>query len=72
MVEAVRNMSPSPSGLVVKEEPYDVDLIKWEMSEERAAEHQDNGAGSPPQDREGPSAKSNEPVLSEFFTILNH
>ncbi|XP_047453894.1 uncharacterized protein LOC125015893 [Mugil cephalus] len=56
VTEAARNMPTSPSGLVVKEEPCDVDLIKWEMSEERAAEHQDSGS-SPRQDRDGASGK---------------
>ncbi|GAA6217291.1 uncharacterized protein LOC108899528 [Lates japonicus] len=56
--EAARNLPTSPSSLVVKEEPCDVDtvLIKWEMSEERFGEHQES-TGSPCQDRESPSGK---------------
>lgn len=58
--EAARNLPTSPSGLVVKEEPCDIDtvMIKWEMSEERFEEHQESTA-SPCQDKEGPSVKSN-------------
>ncbi|XP_044214460.1 uncharacterized protein LOC122986966 isoform X1 [Thunnus albacares] len=42
--EVVRNLPKSPSSIVVKEEPCDVDtvLIKWEMSEERFGEHQES------------------------------
>lgn len=58
--EAARNPPTSPSSLVVKEEPCDIDtvLIKWEMSEERFGEHQES-TGSPCQDKESPSVKSN-------------
>ncbi|XP_076594144.1 uncharacterized protein LOC143325127 isoform X1 [Chaetodon auriga] len=56
--EAARNPPTSPSSLVVKEEPCDIDtvLIKWEMSEERFGEHQES-TGSPCQDKESPSVK---------------
>ncbi|KAM7383020.1 hypothetical protein PAMP_002708 [Pampus punctatissimus] len=45
--EAVRNLPASPSSsssIIIKEEPCDIDavLIKWEMSEERCGEHQEN------------------------------
>ncbi|XP_051261869.1 uncharacterized protein LOC127366709 [Dicentrarchus labrax] len=56
--EAARNLPTSPSSLVVKEEPYDIDtvLIKWEMSEERFGEHQES-TGSPYQDKESTGSK---------------
>lgn len=58
--EAARNLPASPSSLVVKEEPCDIDtvLIKWEMSEERFGEHRES-TGSPCRDKERPSVKSN-------------
>lgn len=42
--EVVRNLPKSPSSIVVKEEPCDIDtvLIKWEMSEERYGDHQES------------------------------
>ncbi|KAE8289182.1 hypothetical protein D5F01_LYC13062 [Larimichthys crocea] len=51
--ETANNLSQSPSGIVVKEEPCEIDavLIKWEMSEERFGEHQES-SGSPCQDTE--------------------
>ncbi|XP_070691946.1 uncharacterized protein [Pempheris klunzingeri] len=51
--EAARNLPTSPSSLVIKEEPCDIDtvLIKWEMSEERFGEHQES-TSSPCQDKE--------------------
>lgn len=51
--ERARNLLTSPSCIVVKEEPCDVDtvLIKWEMSEERFGEQQES-TGSPCQDDE--------------------
>ncbi|XP_029306588.1 serine/threonine-protein kinase BUR1-like isoform X2 [Cottoperca gobio] len=57
--EAARNLPTSPSSLVIKEEPCDIDtvLIKWEMSEERFMEHQEN-TGSPFQDDASPSVKN--------------
>lgn len=56
--EAARNPPTSPSSLVIKEEPCDIDtvLIKWEMSEERLGEHQES-KGSPCQDKESPTTK---------------
>ncbi|KAF7657807.1 hypothetical protein LDENG_00022060 [Lucifuga dentata] len=56
--EGARNLPSSPSSLVVKDEPCDIDavLIKWEMSEERFGERQEN-SGSPCQDKESPSTK---------------
>ncbi|XP_073342262.1 uncharacterized protein [Pagrus major] len=56
--EATRNLPTSPSSLVIKEEPCDVDtvLIKWEMSEERLGEHQES-TGSPYQDQESSSVE---------------
>ncbi|XP_039972660.1 uncharacterized protein LOC120783629 isoform X2 [Xiphias gladius] len=56
--EAARNLPASPSSLVVKEEPCDIDtvLIKWEMSEERFGEHRES-TGSPCRDKERPSVK---------------
>ncbi|XP_076006548.1 uncharacterized protein LOC143000936 isoform X2 [Genypterus blacodes] len=58
--EAVRNLPSSPGGLVVKEEPCDVDtvMIKWEMNEERCSERQEN-SGGPCQEEESPSVKRN-------------
>lgn len=52
--EAARNLPTSPSSLVVKEEPYDMDdvMIKWEMSEEHPGTR-----GSPCGDDEGQSVK---------------
>ncbi|XP_040899355.1 uncharacterized protein LOC121185374 isoform X2 [Toxotes jaculatrix] len=56
--EAARNLPTSPSSLVVKEEPCDIDavLIKWEMSEERFGEHQESTC-SPCQDKESLSVQ---------------
>lgn len=56
--EAARNLPTSPSCIVVKEEPCDVNtvLIKWEMSEERFGEQQES-TGSPCQDDESPGLK---------------
>ncbi|KAA8591830.1 uncharacterized protein LOC116691638 [Etheostoma spectabile] len=56
--EAARNLPTSPSSLVIKEEPCDIDtvLIKWEMSEERIGEHQES-TSSPCQEKESPSVK---------------
>ncbi|XP_028436322.1 uncharacterized protein LOC114557169 isoform X2 [Perca flavescens] len=56
--EAARNPSTSPSSLVIKEEPCDIDtvLIKWEMSEERLGEHPESTC-SPCQEKESPSVK---------------
>lgn len=56
--EAARNIPTSPSSLVVKEEPCDIDtvLIKWEMSEERFTERQES-AGGPCQDNQSLSVK---------------
>ncbi|XP_029360641.1 uncharacterized protein LOC115045209 [Echeneis naucrates] len=56
--ETARNLPPSPSSLVVKEEPCDIDtvLIKWEMSEERIREQQES-TDSPHLDRESPGVK---------------
>lgn len=56
--ETARNLPTSPSSLVIKEEPCDIDtvLIKWEMSEERFGEHQES-SGSPCQDNESPTTK---------------
>ncbi|XP_038566625.1 uncharacterized protein LOC119897120 [Micropterus salmoides] len=54
--EAASNLPKSPSSFVVKEEPCDTVLIKWEKSEERFGEHQEN-TSSPCQDRESPSVK---------------
>ncbi|XP_054477357.1 uncharacterized protein LOC129109346 [Anoplopoma fimbria] len=58
--EAARDLPTSPSSLVIKEEPCDMDtvFIKWEMSEERFGEHQES-TGSPCQDKESPSVKKN-------------
>ncbi|KAM8734281.1 uncharacterized protein AB9X84_023128 [Acanthopagrus schlegelii] len=65
--EATRNLPTSPSSLVIKEEPCDVDtvLIKWEMSEERLGEHQERlrehqeSTDSPCQDQESSSVEKN-------------
>ncbi|XP_023262957.1 uncharacterized protein LOC111655699 [Seriola lalandi dorsalis] len=56
--EAARNLPTSPSSLVVKEEPCDIDtvLIKWEMSEERFGEYQES-TGSTCQDESSPNLK---------------
>ncbi|XP_028280567.1 uncharacterized protein LOC114448079 [Parambassis ranga] len=67
VTEAARNMAPSPSSLVVKEEPCDVDavLIKWEMCEDRLMERQESAA-SPSQDQQSPcGTKSLEKTDSE-------
>ncbi|XP_034385126.1 uncharacterized protein LOC117728354 [Cyclopterus lumpus] len=58
--EEARNLPMSPSSLVIKEEPCDIDtvLIKWEMSEERFRELQES-PGSPCQDFENPGAEKN-------------
>lgn len=60
--EAARNMPTSPSSLLVKEEPCDVDavLIEWELSEERAAESQEQ-PGSPCPDQQSPHGKHDSP-----------
>ncbi|KAK2844991.1 hypothetical protein Q5P01_011650 [Channa striata] len=56
--EATRTLPRSPTSLLVKEEPCDVDtvMIKWEMSEERFGDPQET-RGSPCQDKEGPRLK---------------
>nr|XP_046254752.1 uncharacterized protein LOC124064382 [Scatophagus argus]XP_046254753.1 uncharacterized protein LOC124064382 [Scatophagus argus] len=56
--EAARNLPTSPSSLVVKEEPCDMDtvFIKWEMSEEGFREHPES-TSSPCQNKESPSEK---------------
>ncbi|KAG8009835.1 hypothetical protein GBF38_013885 [Nibea albiflora] len=56
--ETANNLPQSPSGIVVKEEPCEMDtvLIKWEMSEERFGEHQES-TGSLCQDNESPDVK---------------
>lgn len=74
--EAASNLPKSPSSFVVKEEPCDTVLIKWEKSEERFGEHQEN-TSSPCQDRESPSVKSNIcclliPVTRIFITLQGH
>lgn len=58
--ETANNLSQSPSSIVVKEEPCEIDavLIKWEMSEERFGEHQES-SGSPCQDTESFGVKGN-------------
>lgn len=62
--ETAKNLPQSPSGIVVKEEPCEIDavLIKWEMSEERFGEHQES-TGSPCQDKESPGVKGNASCL---------
>ncbi|XP_007570609.1 uncharacterized protein LOC103150802 [Poecilia formosa] len=64
--EAARNLPTSPSSLVVKEEPCDVDavLIEWELSEERAAESQEQ-PGSPCLDQQSSDGKHHSPVPAE-------
>ncbi|XP_068426279.1 uncharacterized protein [Clinocottus analis] len=64
--DEARNLPMSPSSLVIKEEPCDIDtvLIKWEMSEERFGEHPES-VGSPCQDKESPSVKKNLENLEE-------
>lgn len=66
--ERARNLTTSPSSLVVKEEPYDIDtvMIKWEMSEKRFGEELRD---RPCQDNEGPSAKSN---VLPLFTFVHY
>ncbi|XP_043974246.1 uncharacterized protein LOC122831817 [Gambusia affinis] len=66
--EAARNMPTSPSSLLVKEEPCDVDavLIEWELSEERAAESQEQ-PGSPCPDQQSPHGKHDSPVPAEHL-----
>ncbi|XP_074508830.1 uncharacterized protein LOC141778451 [Sebastes fasciatus] len=56
--EAVRNLPTSPSSIVIKEEPCDIDtvLIKWEMSEDRFRDYQES-TGSPRQDTDSPSVQ---------------
>ncbi|XP_019962393.2 uncharacterized protein [Paralichthys olivaceus] len=56
--DAARLLPSSPSSLVVKEEPCDIDavLIKWEMSEERFGECQES-TGSTCQDEESLAVK---------------
>ncbi|XP_060905905.1 uncharacterized protein LOC132983565 [Labrus mixtus] len=58
--DAGRNLptSPSSSGLVIKEEPCDIDtvLIKWEMNEERIMDGGET-TSSLCQEKESPSAK---------------
>lgn len=70
--EAARNLPTSPSSLVVKEEPCDIDtvLIKWEMSEDRFEEHQES-TGSPCQNKENPSVKSNVSYLLLLLYIMH-
>ncbi|KAM4568642.1 uncharacterized protein V3H82_012759 isoform 2-T2 [Fundulus diaphanus] len=60
VTEAARNLPTSPSSLVVKEEPCDVDavLIEWELSEERAAESEER-AGSPCPNEQNPEHLEN-------------
>ncbi|XP_021164071.2 uncharacterized protein LOC105939766 isoform X2 [Fundulus heteroclitus] len=60
LTEAARNLPTSPSSLVVKEEPCDVDavLIEWELSEERAAESEER-AGSPCPNEQNPEHLEN-------------
>lgn len=67
MSEAGRNRTTSPSSLVVKEEPCDVDtvMIKWEMSEERLGESQETRS-SQCQDEEGPNIQSNVTIIHEY------
>lgn len=75
--EATRNLPTSPSSLVIKEEPRDVDtvLIKWEMSEERLGEHQERlsehqqSTGSPCQDQESSSVESN---VSYLYPVIRY
>lgn len=69
--ESARNPPTSPCSLVVKEEPCDIDtvLIKWEMSEERFGAHQES-SGSPCQDKESPSVKSNVSYLLLVLYIV--
>ncbi|KAG7475673.1 hypothetical protein JOB18_035500 [Solea senegalensis] len=57
--QARQHLPSSPSSLVVKEEPCDVDavLIKWEMSEESFREHQDS-TGSLFQEEESLTVKN--------------
>ncbi|KAF3839545.1 hypothetical protein F7725_018262 [Dissostichus mawsoni] len=56
--DEARNLPTSPSSLVIKEEPCDIDtvLIKWEMSDERFEEHQES-TGSLCHDNESPTEK---------------
>ncbi|XP_017293408.1 uncharacterized protein LOC108248877 [Kryptolebias marmoratus] len=65
VTDAARILPPSPSSLVVKEEPCDIDtvLIQWEMSEERAADLAET-SGSPSQDKPSRSGKQ-KPESSE-------
>ncbi|XP_041843093.1 uncharacterized protein LOC121641179 [Melanotaenia boesemani] len=58
VTESAGNLPTSPSSLLIKEEPCDINavLIEWELSEERLSEQQ-GGAGSPSQNRESPSEK---------------
>ncbi|XP_035019189.2 uncharacterized protein LOC118113515 isoform X2 [Hippoglossus stenolepis] len=58
VLEAARLLPSSPSSLVVKEEPCDIDtvLIKWEMSEERFGECQES-TGSTCQDEDSLAVK---------------
>ncbi|KAK5620359.1 hypothetical protein CRENBAI_025147 [Crenichthys baileyi] len=60
VTEDSRNLPTSPSSLVVKEEPSDVDavLIEWELSEERAADAQEQ-AGSPCLNEQSSDVKHN-------------
>ncbi|XP_026172531.1 uncharacterized protein LOC113136181 [Mastacembelus armatus] len=59
--EAARNLPTSPSSLIIKEEPYDIDavMIKWEMSEERFGQPQET-TRSPFQDKHDPCVKEKE------------
>ncbi|KAM4735576.1 uncharacterized protein FYW61_006028 [Anableps anableps] len=68
VTEGARNLPTSPSSLVVKEEPCDVDavLIEWELSEERAAEAQQRAA-SPGPDQQSPDGKHDSPVAAEHL-----
>ncbi|KAM8826213.1 uncharacterized protein ACB058_019592 [Synchiropus picturatus] len=39
--EPVSNLTSSPSNVIIKEEPCDAVLIKWEMTDERLGDHQE-------------------------------
>ncbi|XP_033968745.1 uncharacterized protein LOC117468618 [Trematomus bernacchii] len=56
--DEARNLPTSPSSLVIKEEPCDIDtvLINWEISDERFEEHQES-TGSQCHDNESPNEK---------------
>ena len=72
MFDEARNLPTSPSSLVIKEEPCDIDtvLINWEISDERFEEHQES-TGSQCHDNESPNEKGKVPFILFNMNIYN-